>query len=95
MDSAGTPTAVGDIEQQMKNAYADLEKVLTHYGYSRDDVTVENVYTTNMAKFLEVSGTYRAALMRRRRARQLRAPVVRSIWNDSARFARTAVSSRR
>ena len=32
MDDEGNPTAVGDLEQQMKNAYADLEKVLQHYG---------------------------------------------------------------
>jgi 2-iminobutanoate/2-iminopropanoate deaminase len=56
MDDAGNPTAVGDLEQQMKNAYADLDKVLKHYGYTFDDVVVENVYTTDMAKFLEVSG---------------------------------------
>jgi len=56
MDDAGNPTAVGDLEQQMKNAYADLDKVLQHYGYTFDDVVVENVYTTDMAKFLEVSG---------------------------------------
>jgi enamine deaminase RidA (YjgF/YER057c/UK114 family) len=55
MDNEGNPTAVGDLEQQMKNAYADLEKVLKHYGYTFDDVVVENVYTTDMAKFLEVS----------------------------------------
>lgn len=47
--------AVGDLEQQMKNAHADLRKVLAHYGCSFDDVIVENVFTTDMAKFLEVS----------------------------------------
>lgn len=56
MDSAGNPTAVGEMAQQMKNCYADLDKVLKHYGYSFDDVIVENVFTTNMPKFLEVSG---------------------------------------
>ena len=56
MDDDGNPTAIGDIEQQMKNCYADLEKVLTHYGCTFDDVVVENVFTTNMAKFLEVAG---------------------------------------
>lgn len=56
MDDEGNATAVGDLEQQMKNAYSDLEKVLQHYGYSFDDVIVENVFTTDMAKFLEVSG---------------------------------------
>lgn len=61
MDDAGTPTAVDDMEQQMKNVYADLAKVLEHYGYTFDDVTVERVYTTDMAKFLEVSA-YRTTI---------------------------------
>jgi 2-iminobutanoate/2-iminopropanoate deaminase len=55
MDDQGNPTAVGDLEQQMKNAYADLERVLQHYGYTFDDVIVEDVFTTDMAKFLEVA----------------------------------------
>ena len=61
MDDQGNPTAVGDLEQQMKNAYSDLEKVLNHYGYTFDDVTVENVFTTDMARFLEVAG-YRSSI---------------------------------
>jgi 2-iminobutanoate/2-iminopropanoate deaminase len=55
MDAEGTPTAVGDLEQQMKNAYADLDTVLKHWGCTFDDVIVEDVFTTNMAKFLEVA----------------------------------------
>jgi 2-iminobutanoate/2-iminopropanoate deaminase len=61
MDDEGNPTAVDDLEQQMKNAYSDLEKVLKHYGCSFDDVIVENVFTTKMAKFLEVS-SYRHSI---------------------------------
>jgi enamine deaminase RidA (YjgF/YER057c/UK114 family) len=61
LDDQGNPTAAGDLEQQMKNAYADLEKVLAHFGCTFDDVIVENVFTTDMAKFLEVSG-YRNTL---------------------------------
>jgi 2-iminobutanoate/2-iminopropanoate deaminase len=61
MDEAGNPTAVGDIEQQMKNVYADLEQVLAHYGLGFEDVIAENVFTTNMAEFLAVSG-YRTTL---------------------------------
>ena len=61
MDDAGIPTAVGDMEQQMKNVYSDLEKALSHYGYTFDDVVVENVFTTDMDSFLEVSG-YRSTL---------------------------------
>lgn len=53
MDSEGNPTAVGDFEQQMKNCYSDLEKVLKHYNSSFEDVIVENIFTTNMSKFLE------------------------------------------
>ncbi len=61
MDDEGNPTATGDLEQQMKNAYSDLDKVLKHYGVTFDDVIVENVFTTDMAKFLEVSG-YRKSI---------------------------------
>ncbi len=61
MDDEGNPTAVGDLEQQMKNAYADLAKVLAHFGCTFDDVTVENVFTTDMAKFLEAAA-YRSTI---------------------------------
>lgn len=61
MDDEGNPTAVGDLEQQMKNAYADLDKVLKHFGYTFDDVVVEKIFTTDMAKFLEVA-SYRGSI---------------------------------
>ena len=44
------------MEQQMKNCYSDLEKILQHYGYTVDDVVAENIYITNMAEFIKVSG---------------------------------------
>ena len=53
MDDQGNPTAVGDYAQQMKNCYADLDKILKHYNCTFNDVVVENVFTTNMPKFLE------------------------------------------
>lgn len=56
MDDEGAPTAVGDLLQQMKNCYSDLEKVLEHYGCTFDDVVVENVFTTDMPAFLEYAG---------------------------------------
>lgn len=56
MDDAGNPTAVGDLAQQMKNCYSDLDKVLKHYGYTFDDVVVENIFTTNMAEFINQAG---------------------------------------
>jgi len=61
MDDHGTPTAVDDLEQQMKNAYSDLANVLAYYGCTFDDVIVENVFTTDMAKFLAVS-SYRNSI---------------------------------
>jgi enamine deaminase RidA (YjgF/YER057c/UK114 family) len=61
MDDEGNPTAVGDLGQQMKNCYADLGKILEHYGCTFDDVVVENVFTTNMPLFLENSA-YRSEI---------------------------------
>lgn len=55
MDDAGTPTAPGDLAQQMKNCYSDLDKILKHFGCTFDDVVVENVFTTNMPEFLKQS----------------------------------------
>src|SRR6476661_6541479 len=56
MDDNGVIVAPGNMEQQMKNCYSDLEKILKHYGYTFDDVVAENVYTTSMNDFLKVSG---------------------------------------
>lgn len=56
MNDSGVIVAPGNMELQMKNCYGDLEKILTHYGYTYDDVVAENVYTTNMAEFIRVSG---------------------------------------
>ena len=57
MDDDGNLVAPGNMDQQMKNCYSDLEKVLKHYGYTFDDVVVENVYTTNMAEFIKICGS--------------------------------------
>jgi enamine deaminase RidA (YjgF/YER057c/UK114 family) len=61
MDDEGNPTAVGDLGQQMKNCYADLEKILNHYGCTFDDVIVENIFTTDMSVFLE-NAAYRNSI---------------------------------
>jgi 2-iminobutanoate/2-iminopropanoate deaminase len=65
MDDAGVIVAPGDMEQQMKNCYSDLEKILKHYGYTYDDVVVENIYTTSMTDFLAVSG-FRNSIYKKR-----------------------------
>jgi 2-iminobutanoate/2-iminopropanoate deaminase len=56
MDDNGVIVAPGSMEQQMKNCYSDLGKILAHYGCTFDDVYAENVYTTNMEEFIKVSG---------------------------------------
>ena len=56
MNDTGHIVAPGDMAQQMKNCYSDLEKILQHYGYTFDDVFAENVYTTSMADFLKAAG---------------------------------------
>ena len=61
MDDEGNPTAIGDLGQQMKNCYTDLEKILNHYGCTFDDVIVENIFTTNMPLFLE-NAAYRSEI---------------------------------
>ncbi|MEL7226327.1 MAG: RidA family protein [Cyanobacteria bacterium J06576_12] len=66
MDDEGLPTAVGDIRQQMINVYGDLQKILDHYGLTFADVIEENVFTTDMASFLSVSGDYRSELYKGR-----------------------------
>jgi 2-iminobutanoate/2-iminopropanoate deaminase len=64
MDSAGNLTAKGDMKQQMINCYGDLDKVLKHYGYTWDDVVVENILTTNMADF-EKHSAYRNTIYKK------------------------------
>ena len=64
MDDNGIIVAPGSMEQQMKNCYSDLEKILQHYGYTFDDVTAENVYTTNMKDFIKASG-YRNSIYKK------------------------------
>ena len=64
MDIAGNLIAPGNMEQQMKNCYADLDIILKHYGCTFDDVVVENILTTNMQEFIKVSG-YRNSIYKK------------------------------
>ncbi len=64
MNDSGIIVAPGNMEQQMKNCYSDLEKILKHYGYSFDDVVAENIYTTDMAAFEKVLG-YRNSIYKK------------------------------
>ena len=65
MDDEGNPIAIDDLEQQMKNCYFDLKKILEHFNSSFEDVVVENIFTTNMPKFLEVA-SYRNEIYKNR-----------------------------
>ena len=64
MDDKGNLLGAGSMNQQMKNCYADLEKILKHYGCTFDDVVVENVFTTNMNEFINVSA-YRSSVYKK------------------------------
>lgn len=64
MDEKGTLVAAGNLEQQMKNCYGDLEKILAHYGCTFDDVYAENIYTTDMAGLEKVLG-YRNSIYKK------------------------------
>lgn len=64
MDDKGTLVAPGNLEQQMKNCYSDLDTILKHYGYTFDDVVAENIYVTNMADFINVAG-YRNSIYKK------------------------------
>jgi len=64
MDDNGVIVAPASLEQQMKNCYSDLQKILAHYGCTFDDVVAENIYTTNMEEFIRVSG-YRNSLYKK------------------------------
>jgi len=65
MNDQGELVAPGNLEQQMKNCYGDLGKILAHFGCTFDDVTAENIYTTDMQGFISVSG-YRNELYKGR-----------------------------
>ncbi len=58
IDEKGNATAKNDYQQQMKNCYANLDKVLKHYGCTYDDVILENIYTTSMDE-LHKNASYR------------------------------------
>lgn len=64
MDDKGNLVAGGNLEQQMKNCYSDLAKILKHFGYTFENVIEENIYTTDMEGFINVSG-YRSSLYRK------------------------------
>ncbi|MFG0256409.1 MAG: RidA family protein [Phycisphaerales bacterium JB043] len=61
MDDEGNPTAVGDLAQQMRNCYQDIEESLSYYGCTFDHVVSESIFTTDMAQMLQAS-SYRSEI---------------------------------
>lgn len=55
MDADGNLLAKGDMDEQIKNCYYDLARILDQYGYSFDDVVVQNIYTTDIASLAKHS----------------------------------------
>jgi 2-iminobutanoate/2-iminopropanoate deaminase len=64
MNEKGNLTAAGSIDQQMKNCYGDLDKILKHYGCTFDDVVVENIFTTDMQGFFKAAA-YRNSIYKK------------------------------
>lgn len=58
IDDKGSPIGKNDYQQQMRNCYASLERILKHYGCNFDDVVLENIYTTSMTE-LQKNASYR------------------------------------
>ena len=47
-DDQGKIVGVGDMERQMRQAYANIKKVLGQYGATMDNLVDETVYVTDM-----------------------------------------------
>ena len=54
-DEQGEFVGVGDIEAQMRQAYANMKKVLAAYGATIDNVIDETVFTTDMKAAFEAA----------------------------------------
>ncbi len=58
-DDEGNILGVGDFEAQMRNAYANVQKMLAQYGASMDHVVEDTLYVTDMEAAMAVAGTVR------------------------------------
>ena len=54
-DSKGDVVGVGDMEAQMRQAYANVQKLLAEYGATMDDVVDEVVFVTDMQDAFEAA----------------------------------------
>ena len=58
-DDEGNILAVGDMEAQMRNAYANVQKLLVQYGATMDNVVEDTLYVTDMDAAMSVAGKVR------------------------------------
>ena len=59
-DDKGQMVGVGDLEAQMRQAYANVKKVLGYYGTEMDKVVEEVIYVTDMKTALATAARVRA-----------------------------------
>ena len=59
-DDQGKIAGMGDVEAQMRQAYANVKKVLGYYGIGMDRVVEEVIYVTDMKAALAAAARIRA-----------------------------------
>jgi enamine deaminase RidA (YjgF/YER057c/UK114 family) len=59
-DDTGKLVGLGDLETQMRQAYANIKKVLGYYGAGMDRVVEEVIFVTDMKAALAVAASVRA-----------------------------------
>jgi enamine deaminase RidA (YjgF/YER057c/UK114 family) len=59
-DDEGKPVGPGDMEAQMRRAYANIAKVLAQFGAALDHVVEETIFVTDMEAAMAVKGKVRA-----------------------------------
>ncbi len=47
-DSKGNVVGIDDMEMQMRQSYANIQKVLAHYGATMDNIVDEVIFVTDM-----------------------------------------------
>ncbi len=58
-DEKGEFVGIGDMEAQMRQAYANVQKLLAQYGATMDNIVDETVFTTDMEAAFKAATTVR------------------------------------
>lgn len=59
LDAKGEPVGIGDMEAQMRQAYANIETVLASYGATLENVVDEVLFVTDMETAFAIAGKCR------------------------------------